>query len=219
MEEIRQLQEALCNIRRAHRLLHDYQTRMLDLTYFIKMKLDMPMFHGVKHFSRTIGGSSKNISRDMWAWDFLYSYVYEYYLGSKERSDCKYSISLIQYSDTGYFDSQTRGSRNHLNSFVSDEKSCSKLLIIIEETSPKRDWIIGHSHLEDYVLNKQYASSKHKRDFVEPKQNVKQVFYSIPLEKLGSEELTLNELQKFIDYCNQCGLKAFKGLSLTSQSK
>lgn len=219
MEEINQLQEALCNVRKAHRLLHDYQTRMLDLAYFIKIKLDMPGFQGIKHFSETIGSGYKNVWRDMWAWDFLYSYVFEYYLSSKERSDCKYSVSLIQYSDTGYFDAQNGDSRNHPNSFVPEEKSSSKLLLIIEETTPKTEWVIGTDHLDTYILNKEYASSKHKRTFVEPKRNVKHVFYSIPLEKLGNEEATLHELQKFIGYCNQCGFKAFKGLCLTSQSE
>lgn len=213
MEKIEQLKEALCNVRKAHRLLHDYQTRMLNLAHFIKMKLDMPSFKGVKHFSDPISSQSdKNIWRDMWAWDFLYSYVFEYYLGEKTIENSKYAISLIQYSDTGYFD-RDNISRNAPFSFM-EEKSCiSKFLIVIEEIPNNGQWNWG---IKNIISKKEYGASEHTITILqdELQHEGSQVLYSIALEKLADEMSTLQELQKFIDECNQHGLKAFQGKQL-----
>lgn len=221
MEEVTQLGKALYNVRKAHRLLHDYQTRMLDLAYFIKTKLDMPTFTGKKHFSKTISSQSdKNIWRDMWAWDFLYSYVFEYYLGEKNVNNKKYAISLIQYSDTGYFDSQNV-IRNLPDSFTAEEHCSSKLLIVLEEIDKDGKWNWGDgSSIEPIVLNKEYGCSSHEKTTLRelPNGGV-QIIYSIPLENMGNEMSVLKELQAFVDYCNNEGLMAFQGLNLVAQSE
>lgn len=217
MDNITSLEEALCNVRKAHRLLHDYQTRMLDLAYYIKTKLGMPGFEGKKHFSDPISAQSKkNIWRDMWAWDFLYSYVYEYYLGYRSIHNIKYAVSLIQYSDTGYFDSIV-GDRNEPRSFASEEDAISKLLIFIEEIKQDAVWGWGNGHsLASFILDKRYGCSGHDADCITlDNGRGKQVIYSIPLRNMSNEESVLKELQKFVDYCNKKGLIAFQGLQLT----
>jgi glycosyltransferase involved in cell wall biosynthesis len=45
---------ALCNVKKAHRLIYTYQPRMLDLVYLIKSKLGFPEFEGWKKFSNAI---------------------------------------------------------------------------------------------------------------------------------------------------------------------
>ena len=106
------LTNALQDVRRAHRILYAYQKRMSDLAYFIKRKLDMPKFRGFKHFSRPI---SKNrgyltIRHDMWAWDYLYSYLFEYYLGKKEAGDKLHATNLVLFS-TATRDTSTKMDR------------------------------------------------------------------------------------------------------------
>lgn len=221
MEEVTQLGKALYNVRKAHRLLHDYQTRMLDLAYFIKTKLGMPNFTGKKHFSNPISSQSdKNIWRDMWAWNFLYSYVFEYYLGVKNVNNKKYAVSLIQYSDTGYFDSQNVSS-NLPDSFTAEEHCSSKLLIVLEEIDKDGKWNWGDgSSIESIVLNKEYGCSSHEKTTLRklPNGGV-QIIYSVPLENMGNEMSVLKELQAFVDYCNNEGLMAFQGLNLAAQSE
>ncbi|KGN68495.1 hypothetical protein [Porphyromonas sp. COT-239 OH1446] len=222
MEEVTQLGKALYNVRKAHRLLHDYQTRMLDLAYFIKTKLGMPKFTGKKHFSNPISSSSqsdKNIWRDMWAWNFLYSYVFEYYLGVKDVNNKKYAISLIQYSDTGYFDSQNVSS-NLPDSFTAEEHCSSKLLIVLEEIDKDGKWNWGDgSSIESIVLNKEYGCSSHEKTTLQLPDGGVQIIYSVPLENMGNEMSVLKELQAFVDYCNNEGLMAFQGLNLVAQSE
>lgn len=106
------LSNALLDVRRAHRILYAYQKRMSDLAYFIKRKLDMPKFRGFKHFSRPISKSSGylTIRHDMWAWDYLYSYLFEYYLGKKRLAISCTTTNLVLFS-TATRDTSTKMDR------------------------------------------------------------------------------------------------------------
>ena len=50
-----ELNQALCDVRKAHRLIYAYQSKILDLTYFIKSKLDFPEYRGNRLFCSHIG--------------------------------------------------------------------------------------------------------------------------------------------------------------------
>jgi hypothetical protein len=142
MEKVEYLKDALCEVRKAHRLLHDYQQRMMDLVKFIAAKLDFSVCEGHKYFSNDVTRKrNQNLAvfDNMWAWDFLYSYVFEYYLGETELDDnSKIAFSIIQYSDTGYYDKKNNDKQN-LDSFASEEESISKLLFIIEHAPQKKN--------------------------------------------------------------------------------
>lgn len=159
------LSKALLDVRRAHRILYAYQRRMLDLVHFIQSKLDMPVedLCGFKHFSRPISKKGNlTIWHDMWAWDYLYSYLFEYYLGEKETDNGgAYALSLIQYSDTGYFDQEEEGTRLELEKFKPEEESGSKLLFFLEYKPKDRNWEWGDgTSLEGIVLDKEVGSKK-----------------------------------------------------------
>ena len=92
MEKVNELKEALCDVRKAHRIIYSYQARMLDLVRFISAKLDFGgNLQGTKYYSNDIWKPRKdaylNMPDGMWAWDFLYPYVFEYYLGETELED------------------------------------------------------------------------------------------------------------------------------------
>ena len=218
---IENLSKALLDVRRAHRILYAYQRRMSDLAYFIKCKLDMPDFYGFKHFSNPIHGRRKGHSRlkiwhDMWAWDYLYSYLFEYYLGEKEAGDKlhNYKLSLIQYSDTGYFD-QDGQKRGRISEFGSEDESSSKLLFFLEykPKGSKWEWKDG-SYMERIVLNKEVGSKKHTKGVITIGVKHKQILYSFPLERFINMEATLEVLREFRSYCKEQGIHVFDDLIL-----
>ena len=220
------LSNALLDVRRAHRILYVYQKRMSDLAYFIKCKLGMPKFRGFKHFSNPIYGPSKGHSRlsiwhDMWAWDYLYSYLFEYHLGEQKTSDelHDYKLSLIQYSDTGYFDreeeEEEEATRLELEKFKPEEKSGSKLLFFLEY-KPKDsewDWKDG-SYMERIVLDKEVGSKKHETGVITIGVEHKQILYSFPLEEFINIETTLEVLREFRSYCKEKEIHVFDDLIL-----
>lgn len=212
------LTNALQDVRRAHRILYAYQKRMSDLAYFIKRKLDMPKFRGFKHFSRPI---SKNrgyltIRHDMWAWDYLYSYLFEYYLGKKEAGDKlhDYKLSLIQYSDTGYFD-QDGQRRCRISEFGSEDESGSKLLFFLEYKPKDSKWVWKDGpYMERIVLDKEFGRKEHTKTFRSTATGVKQILCSFPLERLINMEATLEVLREFRSYCKEQGIHVFDDLIL-----
>ena len=217
------LSKALLDVRRAHRILYAYQRRMLDLVHFIQGKLDMPVkdLCGIKHFSkpiygRSIGHTPLNIWPTMWAWDYLYSYLFEYYLGEKEAGDKlhNYKLSLIQYSDTGYFD-QDGQKRGRISEFGSEEESSSKLLFFLEYKSKDSEWEWKDgSYMERIVLNKEVGSKKHTKGVITIGVKHKQILCSFPLERFINMEATLEVLREFRSFCQKQGIHVFDDLIL-----
>ena len=217
------LSKALQDVRRAHRILYAYQRRMLDLAHFIQSKLDMPVedLCGFKHFSRPIRQYKGYLTiwHDMWAWDYLYSYLFEYYLGEQKTSDeeYEYKLSLIQYSDTGYFDreEEEEATRLELEKFKPEDKSSSKLLFFLEYKPKDIEWVWKDgSYMERIVLDKEVGSKEHTKTFQSPATGVKQILCSFPLERFINMEATLEVLSEFRSYCQEQGIHVFDNLTL-----
>lgn len=210
---IEEFEKALIDVRKAHRLIFKYQEKMLDLINYIKSRLDFPEFIGKKHFSNSIGakrsGSGmQRIWHNMWAWDFIYPYVYEYYLGDLrlEKYDC--NLSIIQYSDTGYFDQKDEEiSPVDVEEFIVEEQAVSKILFILEAVLKNhKTWKWDK---DDFIMNKLYASSSHKADVLE-NNNSKLVLYSFPLSYFIDENSTYNALNEFCTYCKENGIEGLE---------
>lgn len=204
--EVNTLKEALVEVRKAHRLVYSFQERMLSLIDFIRNHLDFQDYSGVKHFSkpirRKIGEKELVIYPTMWAWDFLYSYVFEYFIGSCDLDDgSKIQLSLVQYADTGFFDAKT-DDRLAIADFVSPEKSTSKLLFIMAHTpkGKKSAWGDNWNYLDEYILNKEYASSRHKTSVITPQgpSKTKLLLYSVTLENFVDERTSMDALKKYL---------------------
>lgn len=201
MEKIEELNNALCDVRKAHRIIHEYQQRMLDLVRVIAAKLDFSgCSGGHKYFSNPIyrkRDGRLEICDGMWAWDFLYSYVFEYDLGAIELDDgSSVGLSIVQYSDTGFFD-VVEGDPQRIKTFASEEESLSKLLFIIENKPKKKEWVWD---IEKIVNNKEFASKNHTHTVLE-KKGCRQGLYSFPLEKFVDEKSMIQTLQEFCDFC------------------
>lgn len=210
---LEEFEQALVDVRKAHRLIFKYQEKMLGLMNYIKSRLDFPEFIGKKHFSNAIGakrsGSGmQRIWHNMWAWDFVYPYVYEYYLGTLrlEKYDCQ--LSLIQYSDTGFFDQNNDEiSRVDVEKFAPEEQSISKVLFILEAV-PKNHKIWKWD-TNEIISDKRYASSKHIRDVLE-QNNAKLVLYSFSLSHFIDENSTNRALSEFCAYCEESGIQGIE---------
>ena len=93
------LKDALLEVRKAHRLVESFQERMLSLVNFITTRLDFHQMEGVKHFSNPIypyrDGMHLKVSPRHWAWDFVYPYLFEYYVGEMELDETLTSREVI----------------------------------------------------------------------------------------------------------------------------
>ncbi len=212
--KIENLRGALTEVRKAHRLVASFQERMLSLINFIATRLDFHQMEGVKHFSNPIypyrDGVHLHIHPRMWAWDFLYSYLFEYYVGDIALDDgSNIFLSVIQYSDTGYFDNDNEN-RESPELFVPSEQAGSKLLFFMER-QPKgcKELWSDYSYTEQFVLNKEYGSIHHKETVLEPKGPGKNqlLLYSLPLEDFADERSTVAALKEYLRFLDKNGIK------------
>ena len=210
---INTLKDALCEVRKAHRLVESYQERMLSLVNFIATRLDFHQMEGVKHFSNPVyayrDGTHLKVNPRNWAWDFLYSYVFEYYVGDVELDDgSNIMLSIIQYADTGFFDNENED-RTQPSLFAPSEEAGSKLLFFMER-KPKgcKELWSDYSYTAQYVLNKEYGSIRHKETVLEPKGSGKNqlLLYSIPLERFADEKSSLSALKDYLKFLEKNGI-------------
>ena len=211
--KITNLKDALIEVRKAHRLVESYQERMLSLVNFIATRLDFHSMEGVKHFSNPIhpyrDGVHLHVVPRMWAWDFLYSYTFEYYVGDVKLDDSStIFLSIIQYTDTGYFDNENED-RESPELFVPSEQAGSKLLFFMERQPKgcKALWS-DYSYTEQFVLNKEYGSIRHRETVLEPKGQGKNqiLLYSIPLENFADERSTIAALKEYLRFLDKNGI-------------
>lgn len=200
-DTVKQFSEALCDVRKAHRLLFSYQEKMQSLVKFIASELGISTkIEGHKQFSNMI---TRRDVCNKWAWDFFPTFLYEYYLGDSELDDdSSVYISLIQYSDTGYFDAESNTPLN-IESYAKESESQTKLMFFLEWVPKKCTplWTTVE-YTGSYVMNKEYASRNHKATVLYPEGEGKNaiVLYSLPMERFIDESSAKTALKEFNDY-------------------
>ncbi|SFC39265.1 hypothetical protein SAMN04487907_10450 [Zunongwangia mangrovi] len=179
-------------VRKAYRLLFDYQDRILNLLNFIGKTYEMPYAGGWQKFTRGAPRSGQG-RLDLWAWDWLGMYYYEFNFKKKiVDRDLMFSVFLL--NDDGYYRNIKEGKnaiKNDLKDFASVESSETKLIFVC---SFLEDW---DEPWKDWQDPKFTSEDEGKAD------DKNLIFKSYSLEKFLSEESTLKALDDFSKYANQ----------------
>lgn len=152
------VRSALSDIRKAYRLLYEIQERMQHLVFYIMDQYKFQKCAGQKLFSNPIANghyvdeyANLKIFKDMWAWDFFYGYLMEYYFADKGNI----CMSVLPVMDDGYFRSELNGkSPTNIRSYENAEQSESFILLIAESVKKskwdKSLWLHGwHATFEE----------------------------------------------------------------------
>ena len=97
-----QLDNALTDVRRAFRLLHDYQRLAMDAAAYIGRQLGLPYAGGWHKYGKATprdGGGNLSLS----AWDWLPMMLHEFYFQQPLPDGGKLLFSILLISDTGFF--------------------------------------------------------------------------------------------------------------------
>lgn len=135
-----EMKEAMLSVRNAHRLLYAYQRRIMDTAKYMQTKLGItsPLSGNSVLFApiKKVGYSHKYGQQkleDIWAWDFIPSLCYEYYLRRKNVGKYYCRTSLIQVSDSGYFESSIENKHLcSLDTYNCTEDSSTDFFIFFE---------------------------------------------------------------------------------------
>lgn len=191
-------QDILVEVRKAYRLLFDYQTKLLALVKYIGGKYGYSYNGGLPKFSKNqarLGGGKL----DDWAWDWLNLYFHEFHFGNKKIDDnTKIYFSVFILNDDGYFQScqkeQQDIGRKNLSKFEKPENSNSKLIFVVGLNC----WTN-----KAYFVEKNWCNSSFtlEEKGIHEDESGKMFFKSYPLENFFEEN---NVLQQLADFENEC---------------
>lgn len=139
------------NIRKAIRLVFEYQKRMQGTMFQIKSLLNLSpadklavnkLYSNHLETIRKEYGTFKIYSQT-WAWDTILPMALEYYLGEKKIDDHKFCLSVIQITDTGIFIAMKNGenpSFTDTSTYASAENSETMVMFVMEIRKPRTSW-------------------------------------------------------------------------------
>lgn len=123
--------ETLIDVRKAYRLIYDFQSRIMDLISFIGGSLDFEYDGGHIKFSDIAPANGKGTLK--WnAWRFTPMYFYDFHFKSKKIANDNIYFSIFLLADTGYFEELEENSPNKkdVSTFKSVEQSETKLIFV-----------------------------------------------------------------------------------------
>ena len=161
------LDNAFTDVRNAFRLLARYQSRVLDIVNYIREHTPYTDMWGLRRYCNVISTrkncpgdnyANLNVHCDMWFWDFMYNYLFEYYFGQVKIQRKTIDMSIIQVSDDGFYKSLANNpSPTDISTFLPSDESNSYLVF----TAGWNEWL--RDDVEDdneAFLNKFLAQSK-----------------------------------------------------------
>lgn len=155
------IDNAFIDVRNAFRLLCRYQARILDIVGYIREHTPFTDMWGRRLFCDIIhsridcpdkGYAKLAVWSDMWAWDFMYNYVFEYYFGQVKISRKTIEMSVIQVSDDGFYKSiAANPSQTDISTFLPSNESNSYIVL----TAGWNAWLRDDSEIDgDRFLHK-----------------------------------------------------------------
>ena len=103
-----QLDSALTDVRKAYRLLHDYQRLAMDAVAYIGRQLGLTYDSGWSKYENAAPRDGHGRLTQS-AWDWLNMMLYEFYFERDEKDGGGMCFSILLISDTGYFIGEPAG--------------------------------------------------------------------------------------------------------------
>jgi len=140
--ENNEFKEMCADFRQANRIVALIQGRIRDIVFYVKSQTRFrdAEIVGIKLFSKELANkNNKNgelkLWYNMWPWDFIYSYVFEY-----RFFDSKGVMSIIQISDDGFSKISDCSNWHCIKDYYPVEESNSWLIFSYSEGKEKIPW-------------------------------------------------------------------------------
>jgi hypothetical protein len=96
------LASALCDVRKAYRLLYDYQRAVLDTVKYLGDQLGLTYLNAFPRFSDAPPRHGRGLF-ECWAWDWLGFMLHEINFMHEKEGNEDFRFTVWVFSDTGYF--------------------------------------------------------------------------------------------------------------------
>ena len=127
------LNEVFLNVRKAYRLLHDYQSMVRDAVRYISAQLDIPLVGGRARFADDARAGYRYL--DMSSWDWLPMMGCEFMCLKTLGENEFLSLSYFIISDTGFIEGDDKmDDKENISDYEKADKSSSKFAFILRKT-------------------------------------------------------------------------------------
>jgi hypothetical protein len=145
------IESALLDVRRAYRLLHEYQRMVLDAVDFIGKEFDLVYVGGWPKFSnaapRDGAGQLSN-----WSWDWLNMMFYEFHFRKDLTGGGQLRLSVLLISDTGYFCAPDEGlEKTKVADYLPAAKSSTKLGFVMSMREWDLDKVVDKPGMKRFI--------------------------------------------------------------------
>jgi len=187
-----QLNNTLLDVRKAYRLLFEYQDRIKNLIAFIGGHYDFEFREGYPVFSAHAKNGTR-VNLDHWAWDWLGMYFYHFKFAPK--SDLTFSIFIL--NDSGYYDTSKQNgitsSKLNTETFTPVDKSETKLFLVIGKKMWRQETKLGD--WENILFQDEHTFSSENGG--------KFLFKEYTLENFVDEGSAITSLKDFQIFCQE----------------
>lgn len=189
------LNNAFIEVRKAYRLLADYQRKVLDLVDFIGNSFGRTYHGGHSKYGDPTPRNGKG-SLDLWSWDWLTMYYYEFHFGTQEINNDKITFSVFIVSDTGYYNGKINNKKldkRETELFTSPQDSETKLIFLVG----KNRWEHGTLFAENFN-NPEFITTKEGNESCD---KGIMLYKSYSLVAFSDQENAEKQMKDFEQYC------------------
>lgn len=224
------LDNLFTDVRNAFRLLHEYQERIINIVDYIMKQAEYSSMYGRRWYFNPIKYKQSeyaklNIYSDMWGWDFLYGYIFEYYFGYRFIDKKSIDMSIFQISDDGYFTSNIPHKKMiNVNSFSPTPESNSYLIfnVTVKNKESENDmWLsdkpypnntqTGELELKWKNFLTDFLSSSELEKIEKGSNGEFTILKKYKMQNFNTEESANNIIRDFANILNkETGIKLFK---------
>jgi len=125
--------DVFLNVRKAYRLLHDYQQMVIDGVRYVATQLDIEPNVGCARFAEDAKSGWRYLNSP--SWDWLPMMVWEFHFVKATSENQVLSLSVFIASDTGYYDAEDDSiNKAEVSSFVPANQSTSRVAVMLRRT-------------------------------------------------------------------------------------
>ena len=189
------IEDVLVDVRKAYRLLHVFNSRIIDLMKYIETAFGMEFAGGMSLFTADTPGNWKYRFNN-WVWDFFNLYCYQFRFNSNTTW-----LSVILQSDTGLWDKikdfsdpdEFDEKQDKVDLFNSPEDSKTRIFFVTGNGKWSEDKI--------QILYEKNLNKNIENDGVLDKGKRGKIWYKMfEISKFIDEETTLKTLDEFIGF-------------------
>lgn len=121
--------DVFLNVRRAYRLLYEYQGMVLNAVRYIESQLNMNGYCAYQRFAGSFTDGTQILGRSSWVWLPMATCEFRFW---KNLPDSELSVSFLVISDTGFIESEVETcTPEQLPDFTHANESSAKFAFIL----------------------------------------------------------------------------------------